>query len=145
MTSLYAAAMLALLAPGQDTRLLAEAISAAVDEAAIGNDARWTAALLVVTAMRESRFGRELVGDNGKSAGPFHKWCDGDECERLKVDWFYAARRAREDLGTSLATCKTSPLLERLAFYVSGDCRRGQSLSRDRMNLAKWLMGRVGA
>lgn len=133
--TLYAYAMLALLAPGQDTHELGEAIDAAAETPL-------EAALLVATAWRETRFGKELSGDHGRSAGPFGHWCAPDVvmCERLKMDWFYAARIAHEDIATSLSACKEWPAPERLTWYLSGKCGVAPKQSADRWHLARWLL-----
>lgn len=104
----------------------------------------WTALLLAETAVAESALRADVVdchtaGDGGAIpawttfglALPKRAVC-GSRRE--------AARVAREMLRTSLETCRRLPVEERLAWYLSGHCDRGQKESKRRWRqFSKWL------
>ncbi len=154
MSALYIAVLRMALALSPTASFeLAGAITDASIEAPIDGDERRTAALLIVTAWRESLFDQSARGPH--TCSMFQIWSTPEACVHLTRDLAYATRTAREYLRQSLAACPELPVPpvpdcpccneggERLAFYVSGTCSRGRNLSRDRTALAAWLLRRV--
>lgn len=137
------------LAPGRDHNELGGAIARAVDsnKPLFQNDAdhRRTAALLVAVAFRESTFVPDVIGDNGESFCAFqiHRTAGGSPALLGNVD--ACVRSGLTLLRTSLRVCPTYPV----AWYASGPLgcsnSRAQRISRDRMNLAAYLVGQVRA
>lgn len=138
----FVLAAMAVLVPDRDHTEIGEAIAFAVDsEPALfaGDvDRRKTAALVVAISYRESSFNNEAVSRT-------NDWChmqinrrpelasDAEECTRVGLTM----------LRESFRMCPASPV----AFYAAGPgaCTNARALriSRDRMNLAKWLVARI--
>ena len=135
------------LAPGRDHTELGGAIARAVDSSKpmFANDAdhRRTAALLVAVAFRESTFVPNVIGDNGSSFCAFQIHRSSGGTPALLDDVDACVRSGMTLLRTSLRVCPTYPV----AWYASGPlgCTndRAQRISRDRMNLAAYLVGQV--
>lgn len=135
------------LAPGRDHTELGGAIARAVDsnKPLFQNDAdhRRTAALLVAVAFRESTFIANVVGDNGSSFCAFQIHRSAGGSPALLVDVDACVRSGMGLLRTSLRVCPSHPI----AWYASGPlgCKneRAQRISRDRMNLAAYLVGQL--
>lgn len=133
------------LAPGRDHSELGSAIARAVDadKPLFKNDAdrRRTAALLVAVAFRESTFHTQAVGDHGRSFCAFQIHRSSGGSKALLEDVDACVRSAFTMLRTSLRVCPASPI----AWYAAGPngCKseRAQKISRDRMNLAAYLVG----
>lgn len=141
LSSWVISAML-LLAPDRDHGELAEAITHVVEtEAPLfrGDESRIrTAALVVAVAFRESTFNNAAIGKTDDyCAMQVHRRPDlledAEQCIRVGLGM----------LRESMRACPSYPL----ALYASGPegCTnaRAQRISRDRMNLAKWLVGHV--
>lgn len=135
------------LAPGRDHNELGGAIARAVDsnKPLFANDAdrRRTAALLVAVAYRESTFIADAVGDKGQSFCAFQIHRSSGGTPALLSDPDECVRSAMTMLRTSLRVCPSYPI----AWYASGPAgcgsTRAQRISRDRMNLAAYLVGQV--
>jgi hypothetical protein len=135
------------LAPGRDHTELAGAIARAVESnrPLFANDAdrRRTAALLVAVAYRESTFVPDAIGDKGESFCAFqiHRSAGGSPALLGNVD--ACVRTGFALLRTSLRICPSAPI----AWYASGPLgcgnNRARRISRDRMNLAAYLVGQV--
>jgi hypothetical protein len=135
------------LAPGRDHTELGAAIARAVeaDRPLFENDAdrRRTAALLVAVAFRESSFRANVVGDHGESFCAFQIHRSAGGTPALNDDVDACVRSGLALLRTSLRVCPSHPV----AWYASGPvgCSndRAQRISRDRMNLAMYLVGQL--
>lgn len=133
------------LSPGRYHAPLAIAIARAVDaEPAIfrgDEDKHRTAALMVAVAFRESSFRADIVGDHGHAVCAFQIY-DGPKL--LLTDTDACAREGLRMLRESAKVDPTNPV----AFYARGPrfrSEKAQSISRDRMNLAKWVKARSEA
>ena len=106
-------------------------------------DRRRTAALLVAVAFRESSFHAKAVGDHGQSFCAFQIHRSSGGTPALLKDVDACVRSGLALLRTSLRVCPTHPV----AWYASGPvgCSndRAQRISRDRMNLAMYLVGQL--
>jgi hypothetical protein len=136
-------AMLA-LSPGRYHAPLAIAIAAAVEAAPAifqgDADKTKTAALMVAVSFRESSFTADAVGDNGHAVCAFQIY---DGPKSLLTDTDACAREGLRMLRESAKVDPANPV----AFYARGPRYRSdsaQSISRDRMNLAKWAKAKVG-
>jgi hypothetical protein len=135
------------LAPGRDHSELGSAIARAVDadRPLFEHDAerRRTAALLVAVAFRESTFHAKAVGDHGQSFCAFQIHRSSGGTPALLEDVDACVRSGLTLLRTSLRVCPSSPI----AWYAAGPagCKndRAQRISRDRMNLAAYLVGQL--
>jgi hypothetical protein len=135
------------LAPARDHSELGGAIARAVDsnKPLFANDAdrRRTAALLVAVAYRESTFIPDVVGDKGQSFCAFQIHRSSGGSPELLSDVDACVRSGLTLLRTSIRICPSYPI----AWYASGPIgcsnSRAQRISRDRMNLAAYLVGRV--
>lgn len=135
------------LSPGRDHTELGGAIARVVeaDRPLFENDAdrRRTAALLVAVAFRESTFHSAAVGDHGNSFCAFQIHRSAGGTPALLEDTDACVRSGLALLRTSLRVCPTHPV----AWYASGPvgCTndRAQRISRDRMNLAAYLVGQL--
>lgn len=138
-------ALVAALEPRGDHRRFAEAVTAVVDaEPALFKDdpsKEKTAALLVAIGYRESSFKLDAVGDGGKSVCAFQIFGGRRE---LLTQPEACARTAFAILRESMRVCPAHPL----AVYAAGPggctSERAQRISRDRMALAKWALGKAG-
>jgi hypothetical protein len=146
----YVLACCALLSQGRDHSAFALGTAAAIYDAdpifKDDVDKRKTAALLVAVAFREGSFKTDAVGDSGKSFSTFQihlpynsKTEEGWTGEEVKQSPEKAARTALRMLRESSKRCPQHPL----AIYAEGpkgcSSERAQRISRDRMNMAKWL------
>ena len=100
-----------------------------------------TAALLVSIAWYESRLKPNAKSANGRwyclyQLGKAYL----PDAEKSLTDPEMCTRAAVKVLRKSLDLCKTRPLEERLANYVSGACNRGGVESRYRFHLARKLL-----
>ncbi len=137
------------LAPGRDHTELGGAIARVVDsnKPLFEKDAdhRRTAALLVAVAFRESTFKPSVVGDNGNSFCAFQIHRSAGGTPALLEDVDACVRSGLTLLRMSLRVCPTHPV----AWYASGPtgCSndRAQRISRDRMNLAAYIHGKLRA
>lgn len=135
------------LAPGRDHGELGGAIARAVEANkplfADDADRRRTASLLVAVAYRESTFVADAVGDKGKSFCAFQIHRSAGGTPALLGDTDACVLTGLNLLRTSMRVCPSAPI----AWYASGPrgCKstRAQRISRDRMNLAAYLYGRV--
>lgn len=136
------------LAPGRDHTELGGAIARAVESAdrplfENDPDRRRTAALLVAVAFRESSFRVKVVGDHGESFCAFQIHRSAGGTPALLDDVDACVRSGLGLLRTSLRVCPSHPV----AWYASGPvgCSndRAQRISRDRMNLAMYLVGQL--
>lgn len=134
-----------LLSPGRMHARLAIAIANAVDAgpAIFQGDAdkRRTAALMVAVAFRESSLRADAVGDSGHAVCAFQIY---DGPKSLLVDTDACAREGLRMLRESAKVDPSNPV----AFYARGPryrSEKAQSISRDRMNLAKWVHGKAKA
>lgn len=106
--------------------------------------AEWTALLLAETAVAESALRADVVDcRTAGDGGAIPAWTTfglalpkGSVCGSRRE----AARVAREMLRTSFDTCRQQAVEDRLAWYLSGRCDRGQAQSRYRWRrVARWL------
>ena len=143
------AAMLS-LAPGRDHTVLASAIAARVDTEAplFADDAdkRKTSAWLVAIAFRESSLKLDAVGDHGQSYCAFQIHRTSGGSATMLTDANACVSAAFRMLRTSMHVCPAFPL----AWYAHGGASttacasgRAQRISRDRLNLSKWLVAHV--
>jgi hypothetical protein len=117
----------------------AEEIAEAAERDPIGGSARMTAALLTVTAFRESRFRDEpcthkYTCDQGASIGKFQTW----------KGWGPpTADTALSLMHKSFEVCRDRPFADRLGWYLQGGsgCDRRLEMSRSRIIAAKSLSG----
>ncbi len=129
--------------PGRYHAPLAIAIVHAVEaEPAIfkaDDDKRKTAALMVAVAFRESSFRVDIVGDNGHAVCAFQIY---DGAKTLLVDTDACAREGLRMLRESAHVDPEHPV----AFYARGPrfrSEKAQSISNDRMNLARWVRAKT--
>jgi hypothetical protein len=146
------------LAPGNSYQLLAEAIANRVTQEAPlwkdDHDRRKTAAVLVAVAFRESSLRADVVGD--RVHGQPTSYCafqihlphgattaEGWTGPELLQDPDRCVTSALRMIRLSMRICPQHPL----AWYAEGPrgckSKRAQSISRDRMAIAKWLIRTV--
>lgn len=139
----FVLACMLLLAGDRDHKRLAGAIATAVDEAPPlfrdDADKRKTSALLVAVAFREGSLRESVTGDKGRSFCTFQIHATSGGSSALNDDPLACARKGRDMLRESFRVCPEHPV----AWYAEGPtgCTsdRAQRISRDRMNLAKWV------
>ncbi len=150
-------AMMAVLAPHRaDDDGVAVSIAVATDSADTlykdDPDHTKTASVMVAVAFREGTFHPHVIGDKGASYGTWQtnlpgkaKTLEGWDGALLLDDTQAAAKVALRMLRESFRACPAHPI----AFYAEGPrgCTspRGQRISADRMNLARWARGHARA
>lgn len=131
------------LAPDRDHSDLADAITTVVESErplfASDEDHLRTASLMVAIAFRESSFRNDAVGDHGRSVCAFQ--IHGGSHELLE-DPVACVKVAFRMLRESVHIDRENPV----AFYCRGpryQSDEARRLSRDRMRLARRLLGEV--
>ena len=100
-----------------------------------------TASLLVAIAWYESRLKPNARSKNGRWYCLYQLDRSSlDDPQKALVDPEVCTRAAVRAIRRSMTACSTRPLEERLAFYASGRCDRGNVVSRQRFHLAKRLL-----
>lgn len=136
-----------LLSPSRDHSKLVLAIASRVEQEAPifkGDENRQrTAAFLVAVAFREGSLRESVVGDHGHSFCTFQIHDSSGGTADLNEDLDACIEKAFSMLRQSARVCPAHPL----AWYASGpggcENERAQKISRDRMNLAAWLVRKM--
>lgn len=132
------------LAPGRDHAKLVIALASRVEsEPPIfkgDEDKRRTSAFLVAVAFREGSLQPDVIGDHGHSFCTFQIHDSSGGSKELTEDVDACVERGFAMLRQSVRVCPAHPL----AWYAEGpngcESPRAQRISRDRMNLAAWLV-----
>jgi hypothetical protein len=130
--------------PNKNHDIFAENLSKVIDEnpALFQNDPdkKKTAAILIAIGKRESSLELDSTGDHGTSFCWFQINKSIGGSEELNKDPYKCAKMAYDFLKWSFKACSAFPV----ALYASGpnacDNNRAQRISRDRMNLASWIL-----
>lgn len=138
--------------PSDDLVAVAIASACLAGESPYADDADRVkcSSVLVSIAFREGSFQPHVIGDKGASYGTWQinlpgkaKTIEGWSGPLLLDDTQAAARVALRMVRESFRICPAAPL----SFYAEGPrgCTspRGQRISADRMNLARWVRGKV--
>lgn len=120
-----------------------------------GADARAkTASVMLAVALSESGLrkdvylgvGKKARGDNGRSCTAWQfnigkgKNVRGHTCEELLADQEQAARDALHVIRSSMGSCPTLPMSDRLSMYIAGSCVANHPGAQLRFsNAVRWL------
>ena len=130
--------------PGKDHTIFAENLSRVIAENSpiFKNDENKTKTISVLVAVgkRESNLELEATGDHGTSFCTFQINSSIGGNDELNKDPYKCGLKAYSFLKWSAKTCPEYPV----ALYASGptacENSRAQKISRDRMNLANWIL-----
>ena len=152
-TASFVLAAAQLLAPGRDHTVLSTAIAARVDaEAPLFKgdvDKKKSAAWLVAIGFRESSLRNDITSKTADHCAfqihliPGEKTTEGWSAADLRSDADKCVAVAFRMLRTSMWVCGAHPV----AWYAEGPkgcaSERAQRISRDRLNLSRWLFANV--